>query len=53
MDLSARFALLACACLAERSEATCFKTSTRQDLKMYFWALFYGTFCAAKKGSSP
>ena len=49
IDLPAQFAPLACACLAERSEATCIKTSTRQDLKMSFWALFYGTFCVAKR----
>ena len=36
VDLPAGFAPLACACLAERSEATCIKTSTRQDLKMCF-----------------
>ena len=40
MDMPAQFALLACACLAERSEATCFKTSTRQDPKRCSRALF-------------
>ena len=51
VDLPDGFASLACACLAERSEATCIKTSTRQDLKMSFRAIFYGTFGAAKKGA--
>ena len=40
VDLPAGFAPLACACLAERSEATCIKTSTRQDLKSCFGQCF-------------
>ena len=37
MDLSARFALLACASLAERNEDTCIKPSARTTIKPVFW----------------
>ena len=53
VDLPDGFASLACACLAERSEATCIKTSTRQDLKITFSLLplrrecYFRSFCAA------
>jgi hypothetical protein len=66
MDLPARFALLACACLAERSEATCSRQAHARISNRVLGSIFDHMFLPALvqdkhmsesqtviKGSSP